>query len=190
MKQSILLTVLLFILTSTSYSFDGQRKGFVLGGGLGICAVSHWSVNVDFYDLDVADANEERVGLGLHILIGGSFDEHNMLIYESNVSGFNSELLNESIGQGFSGAAWYHYFSSAGNSAFTALGLGFYQFKVGDYDATNPGGALLLGAGYEFSRHWQIGAYLTFGKTTESAFGLNADFEHANLSILISGIAY
>lgn len=84
--------LLLALAASTSYSFDSQRKGFVLGGGLGISAVLHRSVNVDFYDLELGEAGEERIGLGLHIVIGGAFDEHNMLVYESNVSGFNSEL--------------------------------------------------------------------------------------------------
>ena len=113
-----------------------------------------------------------------------------MLVYEGNAAGFNSDLFDESVGQGFNGAAWYHYFKDPGNTPFTALGLGLYYFKVGDYDPTDPGIALLLGGGYEFSKHWQAGLYLTFGKTSEGGYGASADFEHANLSFIVSGIAF
>jgi hypothetical protein len=187
----IVLIIFLFVCAVPAYGFDGQRKGFVLGGGLGVAAVAHWSVDVDYFDIGIGKADEDRAGIGVQLVIGGAFDEHNMLVYEGNVAGFTSGLLfDESIGQGFSGASWYHYFGSTGRSAFTALGLGLYYFQVSDFEPTNPGGAVLLGGGYEFSPHWQVGAYVTFGKTTESGFGLNADFEHANLSILFSGIAF
>jgi len=191
MKRIILLSIIfIFVLSTSSFSFDGDRKGFVLGGGLGVAAVSHWEVDVDFFDLDIVDASEDRPGLGLHIVIGGAFDEHNMLVYEANLSTYKTELLDEAVAQGFNGAAWYHYFRPAGSTFYTTLGLGFYHFKIGEYEATNPGGALLLGAGYEFAKHWQIGAYLSFGKTTDSLLGLEGDFEHANFTIMISGIAY
>ena len=189
-RIGVILGLMILLAVSTVCGFDGNRKGFVLGGGAGVVPVCHWKVIVDFFDLNLGEIDENRVGAGLQFVIGGAFDEHNMLVYEGNVSGFTSELLDESVGQGFNGAAWYHYFGDPGKTAFTTLGVGLYYFKIGDYDPTNAGGALLLGGGYEFSRHWQVGVYLTFGKTSDSAYGLSADFEHANLSILFSGIAY
>ncbi len=181
--------MILLLVTSSASGFDGQRKGFVLGGGAGIVPVAHWKVDIAFFGLE-GSADENRVGFGLQFVIGGAFDEHNMLVYEGNASGFSSDLLDESIAQGFNGAAWYHYFGDVGKSAFTALGLGLYYFQVGDYDPTNAGGAILLGGGYEFARHWQVGLYLTVGKTSESGYGASADFEHANLSLIFSGIAF
>lgn len=189
-RIGVILGLATLLIASTACGFDGNRKGFVLGGGLGVVPVAHWKVDADFFGINLPEIEEDRVGVGLHFVIGGAFDEHNMLVYEGNASGFKSELLDEGVGQGFNGAAWYHYFGDPGKTAFTTLGLGLYSFKVGDYDPTNAGGALLLGGGYEFSRHWQVGVYLTFGKTTDSVGPLSADFEHANLSILFSGIAY
>jgi len=191
MKQSLIAAMLVTsVLASSALGFDGQRKGFVLGGGAGIVPAAHWSVDVDFFNLGTAKVDEDRVGVGVQFIIGGAFDEHNMLVYEGNVSAFNSDLLDESVAQGFNGAAWYHYFGSTVNSGFTAVGLGFCYFKVGEYDATDPGMALLVGGGYEFSPHWQVGAYLTFGGTSEKVPGIKGEFEHSNLSVMVTGIAF
>ncbi len=186
----ILIIAICLLMPISSLAFDGNRKGFVLGGGLGFAPVSKWDVDVDFYDLGLGSVDESKVGVAVNFIIGGAFDEHNMLVYEGNVTGFNSDLFNESVAQGFNGAVWYHYFGPTGKSAFTAVGLGLFYFKVGDYDPTDPGGAILLGGGYEFARHWQVGAYAGFGKTTDSAFGLKGDFTHSQFSILVSAIAF
>ena len=131
-------------------------------------------------------ADKGAVILALGLIIGGAFDEKNMLVYEGNVIGYQSDLFDESIGQGFNGAAWYHYFSDPGKTPFTTLGLGLYYFKVGDFDATDPKIALLVGGGYEFAKHWQTGVYFSFGQTEESG----VDFEHWHLNFMISGIAF
>jgi hypothetical protein len=178
------------MIAGSALGFDGDRKGFILGGGIGFAPISKWSVDVDFFDINVGNAEEEEPAFAVHIMIGGAFDEHNMLVYEGNATGFKSKLLDESISQGFSGAVWYHYFGQPGKTLFTALGLGVHVFQVGDYDAASPGGSLLLGAGYEFARHWQAGAYLSFGKSSDSGMGLEADFEHTQLSFTISTVAF
>jgi len=190
-RLTILVLAVLVVATGSTYAFDGNRKGFVLGGGLGVAAVCNWKVDVDLYGWDLGEVDESRTGVGVQFVIGGAFDERNVLVYEGNVAGFSSELLaDESVAQGFNGAAFYHYWGPKGKSVFTAVGLGAYYFKVGDFDPTNPGGALLLGVGYEFSPHWQVGVYFTGGKSSEKYAGLTGDFEHGNLSILFSGIAF
>lgn len=185
-----LFAVIILVLVSTAWGFDGDRKGFVLGGGIGFAPVSKWSVDVDFFDINVVNYEESKAGLALHIVIGGAFDEYNMLVYEINATGHDSERLNAAVSQGFSGAVWYHYFGQTGHSFYTALGLGVQIFKIGEYDAANPEGALLVGAGYEFAPHWQAGAYLSGGKTSDSAAGLEGKFEHGQLSIIVSGLAF
>lgn len=189
MKRILLVLGLVLFMVSSANAFDGNRKGFILGGGMGVVPVSNWKIDVGFFGLE-GSIDENNVGFGLHIIIGGAFNEHNMLVYEGNLSGFKSELFDQSAVQGFNGAVWYHYFQETGKTPFTALGLGLSYFKLEDFDAVEPGGSLLFGAGYEFSKHWQFGVYLTYGKTSDSAPGVDVSLEHANLSILFTAIAF
>lgn len=181
--NKILTVVMLVVvcLAATASGFNGQRRGFVLGGGLGIAADSK-------YEADVLDANWESngAGLGASFVIGGCFDGMNMLVYEGNVTSWKDDLLDENISQGFNGAAWYHYYGQPGKSAFTTAGLGFYVFQAEHYEDNDPGFGMLLGGGYEFARHWQVGGYLSFGST--SSAGVN--FNHHHISVLVSGIAF
>lgn len=174
--------VALLLLCATSMAFNGQRRGFVLGGGLGIAPTASWKVDV------VGDLGVEQSGpgVGLNFIIGGGFDDMNLLVYEGNVAGWHDDFFDESASQGFNGAAWYHYYGPAGKSAFTTVGLGFYVFQEEHYDSNDPGLGVLLGGGYEFSKHWQAGGYLSFGKTSSGG----VDFNHHHISLLVSVIAF
>ncbi len=180
MKNIILTITLLLIFCATSFAFDGQRKGFVLGGGLGYTPTAEFSV-------DGFSGTLSNSGVGLNLLAGYAWDEFNMIVYEGNVSGYSINSVD--ITQGFNGASWYHYFGNSDKSFFSVIGLGFYVFSVDEYDA-DPGGGVLLGGGYEFSKHWQVAAYFSSGKTSENTFLGKIDYEHTHFSILLSGIAF
>ena len=181
MRTFTLVPVLLLLLAGSTLAFDGQRRGFVLGGGLGIAIDSKYEVSSG-----VVRPKENGAGVGLNLIIGGAFDDKNMLVYEGNVTGWKSDTFDQNFTQGFNGAAWYHYYGHPGRSAFTTVGLGFYVFKAEHYEDNDPGLGILVGGGYEFSRHWQIGLYLSGGKTSSEG----VDFDHSHISVLVSGIAF
>lgn len=187
MKLARVLTlVMLVVLIASSVSaFDGMRKGFVLGGGLGFSPYTTWSFSEELFGFNV-NFDESNVGIGLNLVIGYAWDEYNMLVYEGNVTGANSDLLDETISQGFNGASWYHYFGPQGKSFFTVVGLGFYVNKVGDYDADDPGGGYLFGGGYEFARHVQAAVYFSGGQTKSDGVTIG----HNHFSILIGAVAF
>ncbi len=178
MKKFLIATCMVFLMASSSFSFDGNRNGFVLGGGLGFAPTAE--VSLDGSSPDASSSS----GFGLNLLIGYAWDENNMIVYEGNVAGYTINSID--LAQGFNGASWYHYFGLPGKSLFTTVGLGFYVFEADGFDANDPGGAFLLGAGYEFSPHWQVGAYFSSGKTTDPIF----DYKHNHFNILISGIIF
>ena len=184
--RKILLVLLLALtaLPASSSAFNGERKGFVLGGGLGLAPMARWSVDVfgDSYD-------ESKVGFGVQLVIGYAWDEFNMIVYEGNVTGFSQDFGSygsQSIAQGFNGASWYHYFGPKGCTFFTTAGLGFYYFDVEDFDTNDAGIGYLLGGGYEFTPHVQAGIYLSGGKTSDPLL----DYGHNNFSLLVSAVAF
>jgi len=186
MKRYVILGAALLVLLATSaQAFDGQRKGFVLGGGAGFTPIASWKADIPVFFTTVP-VDEQKPGFGLQFIIGGAFDERNMLVYEGNAAAYKSDIADWNVAQGFNGAAWYHYFGPTGNSFFTTLGLGVYYFKVEDFDANDLGGALLLGGGYEFTQHWQFGLSVAAGRTSVDS----VDFDHMHISLLITGIAF
>jgi len=157
------------VLVSSASAFDGLRKGFVLGGGLGLAPTASW-------DADIID--DSGTGFGLNLLIGYAWDEYNMIVYEGNIAGYKS-IADIRVSQGFNGASWYHYFGPQGKSFFTTAGLGFYVFDF-DHDSygsgsNDPGAGVLLGGGY-----------LSFGRTSDSFY----DYNHTHISVLVSAVAF
>ncbi len=192
MKRISLISLLLVgLLAGDAFAFDGNRKGFVVGGGLGLAPTISWSV-----DRDEDSQDDQGAGGGVNVVIGYAWDEHNMLVYEANLTNFTSRHLHllrpyESVSQGFSGASWYHYFGPQGKTFYTVVGLGFYVFEGGwsdwwGYRSHDPGAALMLGGGYEFARHFQVGAYASAGKT----LGYKYDWKHSHVSVLVSVVAF
>lgn len=176
----LLLVVSLIFMSSSAMAFNGLRKGFVVGGGLGFAPVGKWS-------LDNTSLEDSNAGLALNLMIGYAWDEFNMIIYEGNVVSYTTDIFGDrTVAQGFNGVSWYHYFGPMGKSFFSVAGLGFYVMNVEDFDANDPGIGLLGGGGYEFSRHLQVGGYFSLGKTSDSP----ADFSHVHLSVLVSVVAF
>lgn len=191
MKVKITIIMLIVLMASSAFAFDGQRKGFVLGGGLGMSPAFKWEADVLVFDplsgFYIANIDESNAGVGLNLVIGYAWDENNMVVYEGNVAGSNSDFFNQTITQGFNGATWYHYFGNEmSKQFFSTVGLGLYQFDGENFDYNDPGFGLLLGGGYEFSRHWQVGLYISSGKTSSGG----TDFTHSHVNILVSGIAF
>ncbi|RME19357.1 MAG: hypothetical protein D6800_14375, partial [Candidatus Zixiibacteriota bacterium] len=91
-----------------------------------------------------------------------------------------------SIVQGFNGASWYHYFTNTGHSWFTVAGFGIYSMDVESAPSIDPGPGLLIGGGYEFARHYQIGAYLSGGSTSNGPI----DYNNTHLSLLFTAVAF
>jgi hypothetical protein len=182
------MSLLAFLLVGAgANAFDGNRKGFVLGGGLGFAPLARWEVDVPIYGGEAA-IKDENAGVALNLMIGYAWDERNMIVYEGNVAGFTVGVLNEdwTAVQGFNGASYYHYFGVPGKTAFITLGAGLYYFQVEDFDSNDPGGAFQLGGGYEFARHWQVGLYLGAGKTKSAG----VSFDHAHLNALVGVVAF
>jgi len=198
MKRTLVAAVLfMLLLQSTVFGFDGLRKGFVVGGGLGVAATAKWSVDVPtnvVSNIPGGATEESNVGVGGHLVIGYAWDEQNMIVYESNGCAYTSDVfkdpnsadLDGKSAQSFGGASWYHYFGPLGKSFYTVVGAGIYAWKVTGYEMNDFGMAYIVGGGYEFAKHFQAGVYLSGGKTADSGI----DFGHMHVNIVVTAVAY
>ncbi len=177
-------TVIMVVLLSVQlFAFDGQRKGFVLGGGIGFSPVSRWSA------VDKAP-EQSSVGLGGNVFIGYAFDNANMFVLDADgtlhLSRYYSRYNDRATVQGIKGVAWYHYFGPAGKCAFSTAGIGIYDFSSEGVANFRTDLGLLFGGGYEYYRHWQVGVYLGIGRTNRG----NVDYNNLHLTIAISTVAF
>ena len=199
MKKFVVLTIVaLLAMACTASAFDGVRKGFVLGGGLGVAPVAKWEGDV--IPFGATKWEESKAGVAVNFLIGYAWDEQNMIVADANVVAYQSDMdeftfisQKPTVAQGFSGFSWYHYFGPAGKSWFSTFGLGTYSFQA-EWEINNvtveakneEGFGWLVGGGYEFSKHWQVGAWLSAGKTSEPGI----DYDHMHLAVTIGGVAF
>jgi len=105
---------------SSALAFDGQRKGFVIGGGLGL---GFAGVSSD----DWAQTDMENMGYSFNFGIGYAWSEENMIVflvegvsYYDDYDGYEDIYMSQSFG----GFGYYHYFGMMGNSPFIKAGLG------------------------------------------------------------------
>jgi len=190
-RTVILLVVLILMVASSASAFNGERKGFVLGGGLGFGPVA--KVSIDDFPADDYD----KSGLAMNFIIGYAWNEQNMIVFLRDAIIYSEDFdlgtttKSISLAQGFSGVGYYHYFGPVGKSFFITGGIGLQDWISLDEDveSNDVGAGLLLGAGYEFARHWQVYGSVSFGKTKDPFFS-EFEYSHTQLLFTISAVAF
>jgi hypothetical protein len=143
-----LLAVLL--MSAPLLAFNGQRKGFILGGGVG---AGYLSYQERFDGEGPFDLN--KFSLATNFKIGYAPSNSLEIYYINSVSWFG--YMSETLLIGVTGAGVTKYLSPKGTGFFVSLGAGISFFR----SLTAGGGSftgfgLIGGIGYEFSKHWSI----------------------------------
>jgi hypothetical protein len=186
-RSCLVLVLVLNILPTAAMAFDGDRKGIVVGAGLGISPSASWTLGAE---------RESWTGLGLQLAAGYAWCSRDAIMLEINGTSYSSSRYNTDslIGTGsllttqtFTGPSLHHRFGSVGRSSFAAIGLGACTFDRGEPYERKLGPGFLIGGGFEFTRHLEVGIYYCSGRTSEAT---GADRDHHHLNLLISGWAY
>lgn len=160
MKKWIILIGML-ILVSLSYGFDGERKGFILGGGIG--------GTLGKYDQNGKESN--KIGLGTNLKIGYSFDGISDFFYFSKVSWYEEEIEYSDkkwdstygiAGIGY-GRRIKNYYIDGG------IGISRYTFDYKDSKENENGIGMYMGAGYNFTKNINISVEYVYGKTDNTS---------------------
>jgi hypothetical protein len=191
---------LLLLITSDSLAFDKERKGFLLGFGIGAGYASY----TDAVDISGKEAfSETKTGFGFAtdfkmgyapsnklmvywlskvIWIGKKFADEDTLVLRTN----ESITAITAVG----GLGLTYYLKPEAPSAFVTLGVGLsaWSYPFQDVDPwTGPG--IAGGIGYEFATNWSIEASVLWGKPTDEKvdYKYNADFLSAGVTINVMG---
>jgi len=187
-----LITAYLLVLSQQSFAFDDDRKGFMIGVGLGFQKTSIDTSNSN------ASSNSEA-GLATSFRIGGGITEQFSLYYIRSASWFNAPYTEGSntsdiyYVSGLSGLGASYYFQSSTPSAYLTGALGIGDFAAPfeeDIDSdTDTGSAFMIGGGYEIDQHIQL--EVTFLRTSIDSKTFNAsDFKTSSLQFTINYLWY
>jgi len=156
--------------------FDGQRRGFVIGAGLGLTVAA----SEPYHSL------ESTGGFSAHFLLGHGWDESNLAAFELNLALYDQfPSRNDDVEpfglQGFMGLMWQHYVSRTSPSLLVIVGPGWHFVKE-----NNSGFGVRLGLGAEPIRHFQ----LTVNTVISRATGYRRPYTSSYVSILLTAIGY
>ncbi len=157
------------ILSTSALGFDGQRKGFVLGAGLGATYIS-------------LEDRDSRPGYGVKFMIGQGVGERDVLAVELN----GAYLINAETMVGYLGPVWYLYNEPTGNSFFTVIGLGSSFRKSSGSSALRSDIGFLLGFGAYLGDGCHAGAYAS----TATGFAGKDGWSHHHFCAILSFMIY
>ena len=164
-QRWIVITLTLTVIFASSASgFDSRREGFVMGLGGGFSPATDFEPgNKGYYFvLDVGYAISQRLLL--------TFEANALAYPETGTTGPRN----------FRGLAGYYYLGQQGKSLFATVGGGVLKFS----SVSGPG--VLRGGGYEFVSHFQAGAYVVLGRTSNDVF----EEDHLALQFALTGFLY
>ena len=171
-KYFIMMCVFIFALTSTKvFAFDGQRKGFIVGGGLGGGFLSNkFSLG--------PSSNTASQGVILTEFKIGYAPSNTLEIYYINKGSWWRETFFEGSFFEDGGTALLalsavgvtKYLGTSGTGLFVTGGLGPAIFDSPSKLDVHPsiGFGLFGGVGYEFSKHWSVQADVLYLNISEA----------------------
>jgi len=181
-KFYVIMCAVVFTLTSNNvFAFDGERKGFILGGGLGAGYLSN-SVSVNSF----SDTDSRAVFL-TNFKIGYAPSNTLEIYYISKVSWWGASDITFILGLSAIAATIY-IDNTTETGWFIAGGLGLSALSAPfetDVESSN-GFGLFGGGGYEFSSHWSVELDLLYSTITERG----ADFNSFGVLLTVNVLAF
>ncbi len=163
LKSCAMVCVSFLVLASQLSAFDGQRKGFILGGGIGGGSLSWNGLNKGVF--------------ATNFIIGYAPSNSFEIYYTNNGSWFSGSGNDYYVG--VTGVGVTKYLKPEGKGFYLCGGIGlsiltgYWVFDQG----SNTGFGAIAGIGYDVAKHWRIQGEVmytsinqTFGTSTGWSF--------------------
>jgi hypothetical protein len=164
-KNKFFLALCILIFTQSANAFDNNRKGFLLGLGVGN--------NYTFIEDERGVNADDLSGFTASFKIGGGINNHFSMYLTRNVSVFNN--ANNSYQIALNGLGLSYFLSPSASSGYFMGAIGNAQRQSFDDTFSDySGSGFMIGGGYEFIKHLQL----------EGAI-LSTDLKHDNFNSFI-----
>ena len=185
--------IFVVILCQSGFSWDGERKGFILGFGAGFGSLN-FTQEISYLGTTVS-GSEHHLPLFTNFKIGGAPTDQLLIYWSSKVSWFPIEnALNETVTiiAGTGTVSLSYYWMESAPSWFLSGGLGYstWDTPFEEGGKTWLGTGAFIGGGYEFSPHMSIEGGFNLGDPSTSESGINATTTHTNLYISVNALGY
>lgn len=186
---------LLLGLSTTALAFDGKRKGFTLGGGLGAGMTSfrqELAVPPRF-QLDSETVNKGAMVIDFRI--GYAPTDQLDLYYIHEVSWFGmTNVLDETVtivnSTGGLGATYYLAPRAPSVYLLGLIGLSMWSAPFESHSDTWTGFGVGAGVGYEFVPHWALEGSLSYGNPQTSAGPLTLTTKATSVRVSVNVQGY
>jgi len=182
MKKINKLACILLLAFSSLYAFDGERKGFILGGGIGTGFLSNTNSFNSFSNTD------SRAVFLTSFKIGYAPSNTLEIYFISKVSWWGES--DRIIQLGLSAIAITVYFDNTTETGwFISGGLG-YSTKAAPFESTGGtsyGLGLFGGGGYKFLSHWNLEVDLLYSTITTNS---ERDFNSFGVLVTVNFLAF
>jgi hypothetical protein len=184
----VTLTVVLIVLMAISApAFDGRRKGFILGGGLGF-GLTSYTFSPHYPGMD----RENKGAFMSDFKIGYAPNDQLEIYYFSKVSWISADYTPENkatVSTGVGGLGTTYSLKTVLPTFYVAGGLGFSSWSFPFED--NPpdpmsGFGIFGGAGYEFSRHLNLEFDLMYGTPSKN----DVTVKPISVKLTLNALAY
>jgi hypothetical protein len=176
-------------------AFDGQRRGFILGGGLGF-GMTSFTQTIEGGGISITSDRENEGAFMTDFRIGWGANEQTEIYYASKVSWFGITNVNDddvTIANGIGGIGFTHSLKYDVPTWFVTGGIGLATWSLpledNAPDAWN-GFGLFAGMGYEFSKHYCFEFDLIYGNPGDSDGGVKVSSSALSLKASINALAY
>ncbi|MBN2829449.1 MAG: hypothetical protein JXR56_03895 [Candidatus Cloacimonetes bacterium] len=190
MKQTVLTILILIVTMTTLFAFDGKKKGFLLGFGVGAAGVSY-SQTIEGEGDSITSDTEEKGAFATDFKIGYAPSNNLEIYYTNQVAWFtmhNALDDDTTIVDGVTAVGASYFLSQSPTdptfkpSPFISFGLGLSSWSSMNNDGNAwTGVGYFLGVGYEFSKHNRISLNL---------FGNNPSIEESGVTFTTNSKAF
>jgi len=190
----VLAIIVVLAIATNVYAWDGQRKGFVLGFGLG-GGYTTFTQTAEFMGMSETGDRENKFGLHSDFKIGYAPSNQFLIYWMSNVNWFSIENIlgdNITIANGVGGIGFSYYFSPADKSAYFRAGVGASTWMApfdSDID-TWYGLGVVGGFGYEFAKHWSIEAIAMWSNPSKKELGIDLTTNAFSFAVTLNILGY
>jgi len=192
-----LIGVFIICFAAPGFAFDKQRKGFILGFGLGPGYASYTETK-DSSGTEVRSFDESKISFFSDFKIGYAPNNQWMVYWMSKGAwfGVDSSVVDEEVEDvmalgGVGGIGVTYFFRPEAKSLYVSAGVGFSSWSL-PFEGNDPWtGIGFTGAlGYEFSPNWTVEASFLMGKPSDETDEYKYDVDNMAFGLTINVLGY
>lgn len=190
-----LVCILVLGIASNASAWDKERRGFILGIGMGP-GYSSYTDTRDSSGQEIFSANESKFAFLSDFKIGYAPNNKLMVYWLSKVAWFGkndstTDYQDNTIASGVGGLGISYFLKPQAPSLFVTAGAGFSAWSI-PFEGTDPwtGIGFAWGLGYEFSTNWNVEANVVLGKPKDEVGNIKSSASVFSFGLAFNVIGY